>query len=115
MPFCADILNKFRVGKDGRTAYERIISHKCKVAQVGFGETVDFKLETDKNNRHKADSEFHLGVLLAYAWRSTEYLVAARDVIFQCRTVRRRADKEAFDVQLTDAVVVRYGFHFERS
>ena len=49
-----------------------------------------------------------MGVLLGYAWRSTEYLVAARDVISQCWTVRRRADKEAFDVKLTDAVVVRY-------
>ena len=49
IPFCTDILDKFRVGKDGRTAYERITSNKCKVAQVGFGEIVDFKLETDKN------------------------------------------------------------------
>ena len=69
------------MGKDGRTAYERIASHKCKVAQVGFGETVDFKLEIDKNNKHKADSEFHVGVFLGYAWRSTDYLVAAKDVI----------------------------------
>ena len=106
--FCADILNKFRVGKDGRTAYERITSHKCKVAQVGFGEIVDFKLETDKNNRLKADGEFHVGAFLGYAWRSTESLVAAGDVVFQCRTVRRRADSEAFDVKLTDAVAVRY-------
>ena len=42
---------------------------------MGFGETVDFKLETDKNNRHKADSEFNEGVFLGYAWMSTEYLV----------------------------------------
>ena len=79
--FCADLLNQFRVGTYGRTAYERITSHKCKVAQVGFGEIVDIKLETDKNNRHKADSDFHVGVFLGYAWRSTEYVVAAGDVI----------------------------------
>ena len=42
IPFCADILNKFRVGADGRTAYERITAHACKLAQVGFAETVDF-------------------------------------------------------------------------
>ena len=45
---------------------------------------------------------------MGYAWRSTEYLVAAGDVFVQCRTVRRRADREAFDVKLTDAVAVRY-------
>ena len=79
IPFCADVLNKFRVGSDGRTAYERIIAHKCEVAQVGFCEVVDFKLETDKNHRHKADTEFSEGVFLGLAWRSTEYLVAAGD------------------------------------
>jgi hypothetical protein len=54
---CAYILNKFRVGADGRTAYERITAHKCKVAQIGFCEVVDFKLETDRNKRLKADSD----------------------------------------------------------
>ena len=62
MPFCADILNKFRIGSDGRTAYEKITSHACKVSQVGFAEVVDFKLETEKNNLHNADSEFNVGV-----------------------------------------------------
>ena len=42
IPYCADIINKFRVGADGRTAYERITSHKCKSFVVGFGETVDY-------------------------------------------------------------------------
>ena len=37
IPFCADIINKFRVGKDGRTAYERITEHKCKHFVIGFG------------------------------------------------------------------------------
>ena len=85
--FCADILNKFRVGSDGRKAYERITSQTCKVAQIGFAEIVVFKLETDKNHRHKADSEFSAGVFLGCAWRSTEYLVASNGTIYKCRTV----------------------------
>ena len=32
IPFSADILNKFRVGADGNTAYDRRTSHACKVA-----------------------------------------------------------------------------------
>ena len=62
--FVADVINKFRVGSDGRTAYERITSHQCKVAQVGFGEVVDFALETDKNNRRTADSRGGVGIFL---------------------------------------------------
>ena len=63
MPFCADILSKFRVGADGHIAYDRITSHACKVAQIGFAEVVDFKLETDKSNIDKAGSKFNEGVL----------------------------------------------------
>ena len=88
------MLNKFRVGKDGRTAYERITSHKCKVAQVGFGKIVDFKFETHKNHRQEADGEFHVGVFLGYAWRSIGYLIAAGDVMFSMpdgeKTCRQR-------------------------
>ena len=105
--YCAGILNKFKVGADGRTAYEIITSHTCKVAQVGFAEVVDFKLETDKNNRHKADSEFIEGVVLGYAWRSTEYLVAVGDTIYQCRTIKRRADEVAYDRKLIYCIAAR--------
>ena len=66
IPFCADIMNKFRVGPDGRTAYERITEHKCRSMIIGFGESVDYILETDKCARHKADSRVHQGIFLAY-------------------------------------------------
>ena len=49
VPFCSDVMNKFRVGSDGRTAYERITEHKFKGNAVGFGELVDFILETNKS------------------------------------------------------------------
>ena len=59
IPFCADIMNKFRVGPDGRTAYEKITEHKCRSMIIGFGESADYILETDKGARHKADSRVH--------------------------------------------------------
>ena len=95
LSFCADILNDIRVGGDGRTAYEGIACHACKVARIGFVEIADFKLETDKTNRRKAHSEFSEGVFLGYAWRSTEYLIASKGVVHKCRRVRRRADDVA--------------------
>ena len=78
------------------------------MAQIGFAEIVDFKLETDKNNRLKADSEFNVGIFLGYAWRSTEYLVASKGIVFKCRTVRRRADDVAYNVEMTDGLGVRF-------
>ena len=69
---------------------------------------MDFKPETDKNNRLKADSEFFEGVFLGYAWRSTEYLVAVGDNIYQCRTIKRRADEICYDRKLFDGIAVRF-------
>ena len=64
---------------------------------VGFAESVDFILETDNGDRHKAVSRVHQGTFLAYVWRSTECLVGTRDAIFKCRTVKRRAEEQAYD------------------
>ena len=44
IPYVIEILNKFRVGPDGRTAYERITGHKGRHMAIGFAESVDFML-----------------------------------------------------------------------
>ena len=56
MLFCSGITNKFRVGSDGRAAYEKITEHKCKSTILGFGESVGYILETDRRSMRKADS-----------------------------------------------------------
>ena len=53
IPFCADILNTFSVGADGHIAFAMITSHACKVAQIGFAEVVDFKLELTRTTDTK--------------------------------------------------------------
>ena len=40
VPFCTDIMKKYKVGSDGRTAYERITGHKCRHQVIGFVESV---------------------------------------------------------------------------
>ena len=87
-----EIMNKFKVGSDGKTAYEKITAHKCKHFIFGFGEVVDYILETDNSSIHKADSRVGKGIFLGYIWRSTEYLNGTENGILQCRTVRRRAE-----------------------
>ena len=37
---------------------------------------------------------------MGYDWRSTEYLIAAKSLVYKCRTVRRRAGDIAFNVAL---------------
>ena len=108
VPFCSDVMNKFRVGSDGRTAYERITEHKFKGTVVGFGELVDFILETNKSETHKADSRVQQGIFLGYAWRSTECLVGTRDGIYKCRTIKRRPAETAYDPNCAEYLVTMY-------
>ena len=108
IPYVTEIMNKFKVGSDGRTAYERITGHKCRHIGVGFGECVNFMLETDQWNRHKADSELMSGVFLGYVWRTTEYIVGTKDGIFKCRTVRRKNVENAYDPNCVEYLTTSY-------
>ena len=97
IPYVTEILNKFKVGADGRTPYERITEHKCRHIAIGFAEQVDFMLEGDKNKLHKADSKLMTGVFLGYIWRSTEYIVGTAEGIYKCRTIRRKNVESSYD------------------
>ena len=90
IPYVTEILNKFRVGADGRTAYERITGHKCRHVAIGFAESVDFMLETDKTKQHKADGRMMSGTFLGYIWQPTEYIVGTEEAVYKCRTIRRK-------------------------
>ena len=108
IPFCTDIMNKYRVGADGRTAYERITGHKCRHQVIGFAEAVDFILEPDKRNMHKGDSRVMKGIFLGYEWRTTEYLVGNAEGMFKCRTVGRRAEEAGYDPECGGYLKIPY-------
>ena len=62
IPFCADVMNKYKVRSDGKTAYERITGHKTRQRAIGFAESVDVILETDKKSMLKGDSRVMKGI-----------------------------------------------------
>ena len=102
------MINKSRAGTGGRTAYERITSHKCKHFVLCFVcEMVDFIPETDDYHIHKADSRVHAGTLFGYSLGSTEYIVAIKTDIYKCRTVKRRAEKVAYDAEFVNHIGVQ--------
>ena len=108
VPFCVDIMNKYKIGLDGCTAYEKITGRKCKQLAIGFAEVVDYILEPSKAHMHKADSQVMKGVFLGYDWRTTGYINGTVDGNFKCRTVRRRAEEIAYDPECMDYIKVSY-------
>ena len=55
IPYVTEIIHKFKMGADGRAAYERITGHRCHHVALDFAEKVEFMLETNKSGKHKAD------------------------------------------------------------
>ena len=108
IPYVTEILNKFKVGTDGRTPYERITGHKCRHIAIGFAEQVDFMLEGDKNKQHKADGKLMTGVFLGYIWRSTEYIVGTSEGVYKCRTIRRKNVGSAYDPSCVEYLKATY-------
>ena len=49
--WAAATLNKFKVGINGRTAYEMMVGHRVKHFVVGFGEKVQFKMTLGKTEK----------------------------------------------------------------
>ena len=101
-------MNKYKIGPDGCTAYEKITGHKCRQVVIGFAEVVDYILEPSKAHMHKADTQVIQGVLLGYEWRTTEYTIGTVDGIFKCRTVRRRAEQIAYDPECMNCINASY-------
>ena len=93
----ADIINKFRLREDGRTAYEVMSGHRCRHQVIAFGEAVQFKFTTDKNKRHKAEVEWNDGVFVGVECKSGEYLVINAEGLFKCNRVMKRPIENAFD------------------
>ena len=108
VPYVADTLNKYKVGIDGVTAYERITGHKCCHVVLGFAETVGCICETEKGNQHKANSRVGVGVFLGYVWRTSEYFIGTKDGVVRCRTIKRRAEEASYDVECFEYLKITY-------
>ena len=53
------------MGKDGRTAYERLRGRTCKAVVVPMGEKVWYKkIRVGTERKNKAETEWHVGLCL---------------------------------------------------
>ena len=100
--WASELIGKFTVRPNGRTAYEDITGHKCKHPVVMFAETIHFKMPIDKSKRNKAESDWQTGFFVGVNSGSTEFLVIIIDGLYKCRTIRRLENNLAFDVDTLD-------------
>ena len=100
--YASVLLNRYMVGKDGKTAYERLKGKASKMLGFEFGETVNFRRMAPPGRLAKLDSLWRRGVFVGYRTVSGEYMVVNDEGVFKTRNIRRvpleeRWKKEAVD------------------
>ena len=74
----ADLLNKFAVGEDGRTAYERVKGKKYRGEMIEFGRKVMYKIPCKPEGGNMSE-RWVVGVWLGKRVSSDEHVVGLED------------------------------------
>jgi hypothetical protein len=94
----SDIYNKFHMGSDGKTAYERWKGKPWNKETVEFGELVHFKF-SKKSSRGKLDDRWAEGIFVGYKWRTGEAMIAVANGITKAGTIRRTGGDRRWDCE----------------
>ena len=66
-------LNRYAVGRDGRTSYERLKGRRCAQATVAFAEKVLYKVLFEaKEKDNKMDTDWQYGLSIGHNMKTNE-------------------------------------------
>ena len=99
----ADVLNKYQVGADGRTAYERITGKHIHEERVEFGERVFYR--PLGGDRGSMQVKWEPGLWLGKRWGTTEHFISIGCAVKKCRAVNRRPEAERWKRSEIEKVV----------
>ena len=88
--FAATLINRYEVGRDGKTPYERLRGKASRLIGLEFGEKVNFRRIAVGARMAKLDSLWSDGVFLGYRTVSGEVVVGTADGVYKTRTVQRK-------------------------
>ena len=86
--YAAYLMNRLEVGKDGKTAYERVKGKKATVLGIEFGEKLLYKVKP-KEKMAKIEARWEPGIFVGVRRRSGEVWIAVKGKVFGARSVRR--------------------------
>lgn len=79
-------MNRSEVGKDGKTAYERVRGKKATVLGVEFGEKLLYKVKV-KKKLEKINTRWEFGIFVGVRRRSGEVWVATKGQLISVRSI----------------------------
>ena len=92
--YASYLLNRFEVGKDGKTAYERCKGKKAKVMGVEFGEGVLWKRRPIGGHLGKLSCLWEDGIYLGMKGTTGEVIVGDANGIHRTRTIQRKPEEK---------------------
>ena len=95
MEYAAHLLNRFEVGHDGKTSFERCTGKKARSAGIEFGEGVLWRRKPVGGALGKLTSMWGEGVFLGVKGKTGEFIVGDSEGVWRrgpCRGGRRRSD-----------------------
>ena len=99
------MLTRGEVGRDGRTAYERIKGKKAKLHGMEFAEGVLWKRRREGGPLGKLTSMWEDGVFLGVKGSTGEIIVGNEKGVWVTRTVRRKPEEERWDRKNIEKIV----------
>ena len=90
------ILNRFTMGKDGKTPHERLRGRRSKRQLIEFGEAVHF-LPLDIKDHPNVDARFQDGIWLGVQLGTEEHVIGTPTGIFKARSIRRKPADSRWD------------------
>ena len=104
MEYAAYLLNRFEVGHDGRTAYERCKGKTAKCAGIEFGEGVLWRRKPVGGALGKLSVMWEDGVFLGVKGRTGEYVIGDAKGVWKTRTIQRKPMEERWSAENAEKV-----------
>ena len=85
--FARTLVNRYDVGHDGKTPYERLRGRSSRLLELEFAELVNFRRTPARNRLAKLDSVWSDGVFLGYRAVSGEMIVGTAAGVLRMENV----------------------------
>jgi hypothetical protein len=86
----SDVINKYMVGLDGKTGYERLFGRPVREEGLEFGETLHWKHRATQDMNVVLDARWSSGVWLGRRWGGVVHQVFANGKVHDIRGIQRQ-------------------------
>ena len=100
--WAAMLHSRFKIGEDGKTAYERQKGRKCNEEVIPFGETVMYKRLKGSGEKKKVmENNWLEGLWLGHSRTSNEVLIGTKEGVVKAWAVKGRPEETRLDKEFS--------------